>query len=227
MYDVAIIGLGPAGATLARLLDKSLSVVAFDKKSEGAEGFKKPCGGLLAPDAQKSLAKFNLTLPLEVMVNPQIFAVRTLDVNSKLTRHYQRFYMNLDRHKFDIWLKSLVPEHVKIYNSSQCCKVQPLAQGGYEISWKEQGELQRVCAARLWGQMVRLLYYAVQFIRIKSCVPIYPYSSGLRLSTPLLFTPVFLIKVSRTAIAGGYLRIVILFLVVLLLTKTQKKNLKS
>ena len=32
-FDIAIIGLGPAGATLARLLDSKFSVIAFDKKT--------------------------------------------------------------------------------------------------------------------------------------------------------------------------------------------------
>ena len=62
-YDVAIIGLGPAGATAARLLDSRLRVIAIDQK-QAAGGFQKPCGGLLAPDAQKALARFDLTLSL-------------------------------------------------------------------------------------------------------------------------------------------------------------------
>ena len=33
MYDIAIIGLGPAGSTIARLLDKRFRVIAIDKKT--------------------------------------------------------------------------------------------------------------------------------------------------------------------------------------------------
>ena len=40
-YDVAIIGLGPAGATAARLLDSRLRVIAIDQK-QAAGGFQKP-----------------------------------------------------------------------------------------------------------------------------------------------------------------------------------------
>ena len=40
-YDVAIVGLGPAGSTLARLLDKHFKVVAIDKKRIADGGFKK------------------------------------------------------------------------------------------------------------------------------------------------------------------------------------------
>jgi len=115
MYDIAIIGLGPAGATLARLLDSSFSVVAIDKKVDRETGFRKPCGGLLSQDAQKALSRFDLTLPKDVLVDPQIFAVKTLDIKTGIIRHYQRFYINLDRHKFDLWLRGLVPGTVKIY----------------------------------------------------------------------------------------------------------------
>ncbi len=96
MVDVVILGLGPAGATLARLIDPALKVVAVDPRAEGS-GLVKPCGGLLAPDAQKALARFALTLPKHVLVDPQIFSVRTLDLATGLARHYQRFYINLDR----------------------------------------------------------------------------------------------------------------------------------
>ena len=62
-YDVAIIGAGPGGSTAARLLAGKLSVLLIDPKSDAPGSFQKPCGGLLSPDAQRSLARFDLTLP--------------------------------------------------------------------------------------------------------------------------------------------------------------------
>ena len=124
IYDIAIIGLGPAGTTLARLLKKDFSIIAFDKKCDDeTTSFKKPCGGLLAPDAQKYFSKFGLTLPLEVLVNPQIFSVKTIDIKTKNINYYQRFYMNLDRHKFDMWLKSLINKNVEIKNDTVCIDI--------------------------------------------------------------------------------------------------------
>ena len=103
MYDIAIIGLGPAGSTLARMLDKKFKIIAIDKKTEDEnKGFQKPCGGLLSPDAQKMLIQFNLTLPVNILSNPQIFGVKTIDTGSNLLRNYQRTYVNVDRHKFDL-----------------------------------------------------------------------------------------------------------------------------
>lgn len=129
MYDVAILGLGPAGATLARLIDPSLRAVAIDERLPGAGGPAKPCGGLLAPDAQKALARFALTLPRDVMVDPQIFSVRTLDLETGLTRYYQRFYLNLDRRRFDAWLRSLIPERVERIEGAPALKIERIEDG--------------------------------------------------------------------------------------------------
>ena len=112
-YDIAIIGGGAAGATLARLLDPGLRVVLFDLKSDSPDSFRKTCGGLLSDDAQRILAESGLTLPKSVLVDPQIFSVRTLDIETRLERTYQRGYINMDRHAFDLWLLSLLPERVE------------------------------------------------------------------------------------------------------------------
>lgn len=144
-YDIAIIGGGPAGATLARLLDKSFRVVLIDKKTDSPESFKKPCGGLLSPDAQKAFAEFDLTLPKSILVSPQIFSVRTIDLKTRCERHYQRFYMNLDRHKFDLWLQSLIPDNV----SKICGRVRNISrkEDRYILSVVEKNVGERTIAA--------------------------------------------------------------------------------
>ena len=149
IYDIAIIGLGPSGATLARLLDKRFKVIAIDKKDH-LKSFEKPCGGLLATDAQKYLSKFNMTLPLNVLVNPQIFTVKTIDTQKKLIRHYQRFYMNLNRHKFDLWLKSLIPQHVEVIDGSICKKIQQ-TEFGYMVDYIIDNKQYTISARNLVG----------------------------------------------------------------------------
>ena len=113
MYDVAIIGAGPAGSTLSRLIGKDLKVLLVDKRkadrSNETRLVNKCCGGLLAPDAQAMLSRFGLWLPKNVLVDPQLFAVRTIDLQQKLEQFYQRYYINMDRNRFDYWLLSLVP----------------------------------------------------------------------------------------------------------------------
>lgn len=117
MFDVAIIGAGPAGSTLARLLGKQYRVLLVDRRRLDEQlresSLTKPCGGLLAPAAQAELARQGLGVPASVIAGPQLFAVRTLDLVADLERLYQRFYVNVDREAFDRWLVSLVPSSVE------------------------------------------------------------------------------------------------------------------
>ena len=114
MYDIVIIGAGPAGSTLARQISKSKKkILIIDAENEKN---KKPCGGLLAPDAQKEFAHYDLVLPKDILVSPQIFSVKTMDLVSKQVRYYQRYYLNMDRYKFDKYLVSLIPDNIKKIN---------------------------------------------------------------------------------------------------------------
>jgi flavin-dependent dehydrogenase len=121
MYDIAIIGLGPAGATFARLIDKKYKVIAIDRKNTGTH---KCCGGLLSPDAQKMLAQFDICLPNSVLADPQIFSVKTIDFDNKIERFYQRFYINMNRDQFDNFLISLIPNNIEICTDSMCTKIE-------------------------------------------------------------------------------------------------------
>ncbi len=117
MYDIAIIGAGPAGATLARLIGGQYRTLLVDRRPLGSpatsDALTKPCGGLLAPAAQAELARQGLGVPASVIAGPQLFAVRTLDLQARLEQLYQRFYINVDREAFDRWLVSLVPSSVE------------------------------------------------------------------------------------------------------------------
>jgi flavin-dependent dehydrogenase len=117
MFDLVIVGAGPAGATLARLAPAHLRVLLVDRRHLGSSASNDPvaeklCGGLLAPAAQRALAHQGLGVPREVLSGPQLFAVRTVDAIAGLERLYQRHYLNIDRDAFDRWLVSLVPDRV-------------------------------------------------------------------------------------------------------------------
>ena len=151
MYDIAVIGLGPAGSFFARHLSERFKVIAIDKKLPSGEGgFSKPCGGLLAPDAQRALSRFNITLPKDILVSPQIFSVRTIDVKSGLSRYYQRHYINIDRHKFDLWLIGKIPPHIEVHSSAVCTSVAPEGDG-YRVAYTEGGETRTIWARYLVG----------------------------------------------------------------------------
>lgn len=114
IFDLAIIGAGPAGSTFARILAKLKPEwkIALIDGQDNAQS--KPCGGLLAPDAQKVLARYSLVLPNEILATPQIFSVKTVDLVQNLECSYQRMYLNMNRYAFDQWLISLIPNHVLI-----------------------------------------------------------------------------------------------------------------
>lgn len=135
-YDIAIIGAGPAGTTLARLLPRYYRILLLDRRDliDGKNEKSKCCGGLLAPDAQQMLGKIGLALPAKVLVDPQIFLVRTIDFDNYLERFYQRFYFNLDRQRFDEWLLSNVPDNVDL---ALGCRFTSLSETreGYEIAF--------------------------------------------------------------------------------------------
>src|SRR5690554_7058635 len=121
MYDIAIIGGGPAGATLARLIGNKYKVLLLERRTFQEplySGLQKCCGGLIAPDAQKMLASFGLGLPKKVITSPQLFAVRTIDFDNSLERYYQRHYINIDREEFDLWLESLIPTDIEVLNGA-------------------------------------------------------------------------------------------------------------
>ncbi|MDL2225413.1 FAD-binding protein [Eubacteriales bacterium OttesenSCG-928-M02] len=150
-YDIAIIGLGPAGSFLAQHLDQRFSVIALDKKQPtGVAGFQKACGGLLAPDAQKALSQFHMALPASLLVDPQIFSVRTIDLHTNRVRYYQRHYINLDRHKFDQWLLSLIPPHVDVRSNATCTNISKLG-SFYQITFLENGTSHTITAKYIVG----------------------------------------------------------------------------
>lgn len=141
MYDIAIIGAGSAGATLARLVARRYRVLLVDKRqlttSPKTNSSGKCCGGLLAPDAQAMLSKMGLGLPKNVLVDPQLFVVRAIDVQQRIERFYQRYYINMDRRKFDDWLLSMVPSSVDIRLGSRFRSYEP-ENGHFKINLLRQ-----------------------------------------------------------------------------------------
>jgi len=143
MHDIAIIGAGPAGSTLARLVADRYRVMLVDKRRLNGNApnpwHQKCCGGLLAPDAQKILSQFGLGLPKHVLVDPQIFVVRAIDQAHNLERYYQRFYINLDRYRFDCWLLSLVPAGVDVRLGTHFVSCETIS-GGHKIVLQKNGK---------------------------------------------------------------------------------------
>jgi flavin-dependent dehydrogenase len=173
VYDIAVIGAGPAGAVFV----KEIAVACPDKRIVLIDGQSqssaKPCGGLLAPDAQKLLAKFDLVLPKSILEDPQIFAVETIDVDKKLVRYYQRHYLNMDRYAFDQWLLSLVPKHVTVHKG-RCTEIKK-TDSAYSLNIKHNDRdilinANAIVGADGGGSIVRRTFFEpmrVQYVAIQ------------------------------------------------------------
>ncbi len=152
MYDIVIIGAGPAGSTFARLLPKHLKVLLLDKRNldEIEPKYNKTCGGLISPDAQGMLAKFDLGVPKDVLVDPQLLSVKVIDVDNDIERFYQRNYINIDRERFDRWLVNIVPQNVEKIFSIKFNKYTDI-ENGYKIEYFKDKQLKSVEAKMIVG----------------------------------------------------------------------------
>ncbi len=127
-YDIIVIGAGPAGANLARLLDRRYRVLVVD----GSQGREKVCGGLISPDAQDMLARYDISLPKDILVSPQLFSVRTIDLRDGFTKYYRRNYMNVSRERFDAFFASMIPPTADVVRA-RCRRVER-EKGGFAVT---------------------------------------------------------------------------------------------
>ena len=104
IYDVLIVGAGAAGCAAAMNLPDGTNALLIDR---GQPSDGRCCGGLLAPDAQRAIARLGLALPQEVRVRPEPQAVHVFDLDCGREQVYRRDYVNLDRARFDAWLLDL------------------------------------------------------------------------------------------------------------------------
>jgi flavin-dependent dehydrogenase len=152
--DVVIIGAGPAGANLARLLAGHLDVLVIETREithpAPDDPVRKACGGLLAPDAQRMLARLDLGIPKAVLVDPQVFGVNVIDVQSTRSQTYQRFYFNIDREKFDRWMVSLIPPSVTILAKTKFVRYET-TEDGVKVFYRQHGMEKSVTTRYLVG----------------------------------------------------------------------------
>lgn len=108
IWDYIVIGSGPAGSAFCAKAAESLRILRLDGSFRG----EKPCGGLLAPQAAEEIARLGWTMPTKVLADPQIFAVRTIDLQAEIEQSYPRSYLNMRRPAFDAWLRGLAGKGV-------------------------------------------------------------------------------------------------------------------
>lgn len=123
-YDIVVIGAGPAGCNLARLIQTDHSILLLD----GSFHHPKVCAGLLSPDAIRLLRRYKIDLPKEILCDPQLDSVRVIDLHQNMYRHYPRAYVNVDRAAFDRFLLTLVGTNVSILGA-RCLDISQHTEG--------------------------------------------------------------------------------------------------
>lgn len=165
----------------------------------------KPCGGLLAPDAQKLMAHRYFVLPKDILVDPQIFSVKTIDLGSGLICNYQRYYLNMDRRAFDKFLLTLIPNEVTRINA-KLVKAERSG-NGFKLSVSDSDKARHEIECRFLVGADGASSIIRRSFLIERYTSIQPYNSGLRETVKkALSIPVSLIKRQVAVAPGPFIR---------------------
>ena len=153
LYDVVVVGSGPAGATTARVAaERGLSVLLVDKKQE--LGAPIQCSGAVSANA---LHEARVT-PDDEFVLEAIYGFATYDTHGAVTEVDYRQYRDgalgyvVDRRRFDRYLMMMAERAgVEAWLKSEVLGYVPLADGSVELAVSRLGLPERVRARVIVG----------------------------------------------------------------------------
>ncbi len=95
---------------------------------------------MLAPNAQKAIAQARWSLPKEILVSPQVYALKILDLKYNLKRLYPKDYININRKKFDKWLLDKAGKNATIIQNAVYKKSEKTSDG-YKVYYEKHGKI--------------------------------------------------------------------------------------
>ncbi|NLM06031.1 MAG: oxidoreductase [Tissierellia bacterium] len=140
MYDLVIVGAGPAGSNLARLIKDKKVLILERRDFSKVDG--KSCGGLLNEDTKLFLSRLGISIPKEVVKAPQTQILKAYDMDNSLLASYRKDYLNIDRFEFDKYMLGLVGDNVEVKRAS--FQDARYSSRGLVVSYLEDGEEKEV-----------------------------------------------------------------------------------
>lgn len=113
IYDVIIIGAGPAGCVTARYLPNNFKVLIVDTALFPGE---KVCGGLLSREAWCFLKRFKV--PERLLDLPGKLIFRYVDAARMVERDIGLLLYNTSRQRLNEWLQSILSDRVEIWQDT-------------------------------------------------------------------------------------------------------------
>lgn len=146
IYDIVVVGAGPAGSVFSRFIDKKYKVLLLDRRDFDNPDNKviKCCGGLLAHEAQAALSGMGYSLPKDILVSPQVFNVQVIDYDNNLRKKYYKNYINFDREKFDAYLLSKISSHIQLIKNSLFIDYSVDEDGIYTVVYRVKDKIFKV-----------------------------------------------------------------------------------
>lgn len=136
IYNIVIVGSGPAGSYLSGLLKPSIGkVLILDKRIDNEALIKteKPCSGLVAVPAQKYLADMISENRNNILATPSILKIRIIDTYTKRQVTQNQEVFNINRIQMEQQLISEIPDHIEILYETTFISYQEREDGLKEV----------------------------------------------------------------------------------------------